>query len=134
MRKVLGVLAGIVAAMVTITLCEFLSHAIAPQAPAPMDDPAALATYVERMPDTLKGLVVLGWFLGALVGGFVALRITGWSRATWFVAGAIALGGVFNALQLPSPVWMQIATVLAPALGGALALHLPWQRRAASVA
>ncbi|UIJ45410.1 hypothetical protein LZK98_00115 [Sphingomonas cannabina] len=134
MRKLLGVIAGIVAAMLVIFVVEMIGHWIAPP-PASLDmtDKAALAVYVEGVPLALKLLVALAWFLGALVGGHIALRIAGWPPATWIVAVVIAAGGIANVIQLPSPVWMQAAAVLAPLLGGWAALHVPGWRKATAI-
>ncbi|MGK6318392.1 hypothetical protein [Sphingomonas sp. DT-204] len=135
MRKLLGVIAGIVTAMVVIFVVEMIGHRIAPP-PANLDmtDKAALSVYVEGVPFALELMVALAWFLGALAGGHVALRIAHWPPASWIVAVVIAAGGIANVIQLPSPLWMQAAAVLAPLLGGWAALHVPgWRKVAASI-
>ncbi|SOB80494.1 hypothetical protein SAMN06297144_1089 [Sphingomonas guangdongensis] len=124
MRKVLGTLAGVVVAVITITLVELIGHRVYP-APAGLDlTPEGVARYLESAPAGAMIAVVLGWFAGALLGGWTALAITRWSVAPWIIAGLIAAAGIYNATQIPAPLWMQVATVLAPALGGWLALHL----------
>jgi len=131
MRKFLGVVVGIVVAMLTITLVEFVGHAVYPPPPGlDLTTPEAMATYVTALPVGAMLFIVAAWFLGALVGGWTALRISGWAVATWIVAAVIAAGGIYNATQIPAPLWMQLSTVLAPALGGWAALHIRWRRAA----
>jgi hypothetical protein len=125
MRKVLGTLAGVVVAVITITLVELIGHRLYP-APAGLDlsTPEGVTRYLESAPAGAMIAVVLGWFAGALLGGWTALAITRWTVSPWIIAGLIAAGGIYNATQISAPLWMQLATVLAPALGGWLALHL----------
>ena len=128
MRKFLGVVCGIVVAMLTVALVEFIGHAVYPPPPGlDMMTPDGVAAYIATVPVTAMLFIVAAWFLGALAGGWVALRISGWAIAAWIVAGLIAVAGIFNATQIPSPLWMQLCTVLAPALGGWAALHIRWR-------
>ena len=125
MRKVLGTFAGILVAVITITVVELIGHHLYP-APAGLDlsTPEGVTRYLESAPAGAMIAVVLGWFGGALLGGWTALAIARWGVAPWIIAALIAAGGIYNATQIPAPLWMQVATVLAPALGGWLALHL----------
>jgi hypothetical protein len=45
--------------------------------------------------------------------------------AGWIIAGLILLGGVANIMMIPHPLWMQIAAVVAPLLGGWVVTRLP---------
>lgn len=124
-RKLLGIVAGVVIALVTITLVEFAGHAVfPPPAGQDMRDPAAVTAYLATAPVGAMLFVVAGWFAGALAGGLGAATIARWPAAAWIIAGLIALAGIYNATQIPAPLWMQAATVLAPALGGWTARHL----------
>ena len=130
MRKVLGVLAGVVVAVLTITVVELIGHSLYPTPPgADMHDPAVVAAYIAAAPTGALVSVVLGWFLGSTFGGWTALKLSHWSPASWIIATLIAAGGIYNATQIPAPLWMQIATVLAPALGAVAAHALPGWRR-----
>jgi hypothetical protein len=123
MRRIAGILAGAVAAVLVISLVEYVGHLAMPATVPAIGDSAALETYIAAMPPAMRALVVFGWFLGALTGGAVALTIARWTHAPWFVAGLVAIGGIVSAVQVPSPMWMQLASVLAPALGGWVAVH-----------
>jgi hypothetical protein len=129
MRTIIGMLAGIVVATLTISAVELVGHKAYP-VPTSVDmrDPAVVTSYIANAPAGALLTVVAGWFLGAAFGGWTARRLSHWPPAEWIVAGLIALGGIYSAAQIPAPVWMQVATVLAPALGG-LAAHLVSARR-----
>lgn len=130
MRKILGIIVGAIVAMILITIVERAGHAVFPPATdLDMSTAAGVARYIATSPSMASAAVVFGWFAGAAVGGWTALRISQWPLAGWTLAGVIAFAGIANATQIPAPLWMQLSTVLAPALGGWVALHLPgWQR------
>ena len=126
MRKVMGNLLGVIVAMLVITGVEGIGHAIDP--PPVMADTAAFAAYAARLSAGMLALIVFGYFLGALVGGWVATYVGRWRYAAWIVAVVIAIAGVANMLLVPQPLWMQVGTVLAPLVGGWVALHLGARR------
>ena len=130
MRKLCVILLGVATAMLTITLVELIGHYAYPvPAGANMRDPNIVAEYIATAPTGALAIVAVGWFLGAALGGWTALRIARWAPASWIIAALIAVGGIVNATQIPAPLWLQLATVLAPALGGFAAHLLPGWRR-----
>ena len=132
MRKFLGIVAGIVVAIVSITIVEMIGHQIfPPPVGLAMNDPAAVTTYITQAPTGAMLFIVAAWFCGALFGGWTAVTIGRWPTATWIIGALIAAGGIYNATQIPAPMWMQLSTALAPALGALAALHLPRARRIA---
>ncbi|URW75525.1 hypothetical protein M9980_13500 [Sphingomonas donggukensis] len=130
MRKFLGVVIGVVVAMLAITVVDLVGHQVYPPAPGlDMGDAASVARYIADLPMGASLFIVGAWFVGAFAGGWTALKISDWAVATWVVGALIACAGIFNATQIPAPLWMQLSTVLAPALGAWMALHVPGWRR-----
>lgn len=107
-RIVGGLAAGIGVFLLVLGAMEFLAHQIAPQTGS----------------GTLLAIVAAAYFLSALAGGYVAARISRRSWAAWAIAGLVVTGAVLSLFQFPHPLWMQIASVAAPLLGGALAARL----------
>jgi hypothetical protein len=71
------------------------------------------------VPTTAKVVMALGWFLATLIGGFIAVRVARWAPAVWVVAGLIVAACLYNGFTIPGvPLWMQVAGVIAPLLGG----------------
>ena len=126
MLRIIGaIVAGTVSAFAVIWLIEALGHVAFPL-PEDLDlrDPELAAQALPSIPLPAKLIVVFAWFAGALSGGFVAGRIAGGRWTPWLVAALVACGGIMTILMSPHPVWMQIAAVAAPLLGGLVASHL----------
>ncbi|WBH15194.1 hypothetical protein [Sphingomonas radiodurans] len=118
MRKVLGVIVGVVAAIATITVIELISHTLFPPPTGiDMNDPLQASRFVDLMSMPAKISVVAAWFLGAAVGAFAALNIARWSVAGWFVAATVVTGAISSFMMIPHPMWMQVAGILLPIAG-----------------
>src|SRR5262249_22209885 len=115
----LGIAAGIIVAFVTVAIAESIGHQIYPL-PESLDprDAAQIAAIMDDIPLGAKLVVILAWFLGALVGGYVANRIASRALAGWIVAAAVVLAGIANMLAIPHPIWMWAAGVLLPLAAG----------------
>jgi hypothetical protein len=122
LKRILGTLAGIVVAMLVVMAMDMLSHALFPESVAKSMDMAAIATALAAAPLAAKAIMAAGWFLATLIGGLVALRLSGWTPAAWIVAGLILAACLYNGFAIPGvPLWMQVAGVVGPLLGGWLA-------------
>ena len=127
-RMLLGAVAGLVSAVVTIMLIEFAGQQVYP--PPPGLDPgnsADMAKWVGMMPMGALLFIVAAWVLGAFEGGLVAALIAGRSRprvAALIPALMVMVGVVAMIVAMPAhPTWMAMAGLLLPlpaALAGAL--------------
>ena len=126
LRIILGIIAGVVLAFAVMMGLEMISFVVFPP-PAGLDpaDPEDLKRIVAAAPFAAKAWVVFGWFAAAVAGGWLARRLSRKDWAGWVIAGLIVVGGVFNFLNIPHPLWMQIAAVVAPLLGGWIVTRLP---------
>lgn len=122
LKLILAIAVGIVAAFVTIFVVEMVWHRFFPL-PAGVDfnDPAQLATMMERLPLSNKLAAVGAWFLGALAGAYVANRIALRALAGGIVAVAVVLAAYVNMAMIPHPGWMWTAGVLLPLAAGWIA-------------
>ena len=126
LRTILGIVAGVVVAFVVLMGLEMAGHAAMPP-PAGLDpaDPEDLKQMVASASTAAKAWVVFAWFAAVVAGGWVAGRLSRASWAGWVIAGLIVVGGIANIMMIPHPLWMQIAAVVAPLLGGWLVTRLP---------
>lgn len=125
MRKMLGVIVGVVVAMATITMVEMIGHLIFPPPPGTdMRDPAQVAQVVTSIPLPAKIWVTLAWFLGSLTGALAGVAVARWAAAAWIVAAVVIAGAIWSYTMIPHPLWMQAAGVLLPLLAGWIALRL----------
>ena len=126
LRTILGIVAGVVVAFVVLMGLEMAGHAAMPP-PAGLDpaDPEDLKQMVASASTAAKAWVVFAWFAAAVAGGWVARRLSRASWAGWVIAGLIVVGGIANIMMIPHPLWMLIAAVAVPLLGGWLVTRLP---------
>jgi hypothetical protein len=122
MRGLLGVAAGIVAAIVAIMAVGLVGGLFfSVEAPTdPMQNAEATASALGGAPMATKIVLILSWFAGGLAGAAAAKKVAGLSWPAWVVAGALALL-LASTFLIPLPVWMQIMAVIAPLLGGVVA-------------
>jgi len=137
-RTILAAVAGIVIAMLTITLVEWAGHQVYP--PPPGLNPMVtedMARIIGMQPLGALLFVVVAWVVGAFDGGLVAALISRGKRP-WIAALAPALmvmaGVVAMMVMMPShPTWMAVAGLLLPipaSLAGAFLAAATQQRRA----
>ena len=126
LRTILGIFAGVVLAFVVLMGLEMAGHAVMPPPPG-LDpaDPKDLKQMVASASMAAKVWVVFAWFAAVVAGGWAARRLSRKGWAGWVIAGLIVLGGVANIMMIPHPLWMQIAAVAAPLLGGWIVTRLP---------
>ena len=114
MRKIAGVVFGVVIAMAVVAGMDWFDHWLFPLAVANSQDMASIRAAIEAAPMAAKVLIVGGWFLGALIGGLVAVRVSAWQPSLWIVTGIFIAACLANVILVPHPLWMQIAGVVAP--------------------
>ena len=130
-RSIGAVIAGFVAASAVMMAIEWLNgHVLYPELgklAAAMTDREAIRALMASAPVGAFLVVLLGWALGSLLGGFVAAWI-GWyapARHALILGGLLTLAGVANNLMIPPPTWFWVVSVFvclpAAYLGGGLA-------------
>lgn len=115
LRRILGLVAGIIVAGLTVGVIESIGHLIWPPPPGTdISKPDQLKAIIETIPLPAKISVMVAWFLGTLAGAFTALKITRWPVAPWGVAGFVIAAGGWTMMQIPHPVWMVVGAVALP--------------------
>jgi hypothetical protein len=106
LRKIIGVLLGLVVALVLVNLSEMLVHRLYPPLPGTdMTDLDEIKKYVAALPVTALLVVLSGHLMGTLAGTFAAARV-GRSAVPGYVLGALLLAlGVPSAIMIPQPLW-----------------------------
>lgn len=110
-RIIGGVIAGIVVFITMLTVLELIAHQLFPGA--------------RSAPSTgVLAFVVAAYFLSALGGGIAAGRISRRHWTVWTIAVMVAAGAAYTLTTMAHPLWMQIASIAAPLLGGFAASRL----------
>lgn len=106
LRKIGGVLLGLLVAWLFVMLAEALAHRIyPPPAGTNMNDFNEVKKFVATLPASALALVLAGWLVGTLAGTFVAARV-GHGAGPGYVVGALLLcAGIANSIIIPQPVW-----------------------------
>lgn len=118
LRRVLGVAAGMVAAIIVIIIAQMMmSQFVDPLSPEIMQDKAKLREWVAAMPASANILLILGYIAGSFVGGFTAAKVANKGDGTLpaLMVGIALLGaGVVNFfVTMPgSPVWTIAASLI----------------------
>jgi len=118
LRKILGVVVGIVIAMAVTMGSQAGIHLLYPPPPGDYMDPSVRAAAMTQAPAISLVLVALGYGLAALIGGLVACMIArrrGWP--SWIIGGLLTLGTVMNIAMLPHPIWFGPLAIGLIALG-----------------
>lgn len=116
LRTILGVIAGLLAAMLLMFGVEALATALFPPPPGfDLRNEADLAKLVAIAPFGMKALVVFGWALASLAGGWIAAKIARHPRVAALLIGLLIIAGcLMNAAMIPHPLWMNALGVLLP--------------------
>ncbi|MBF6023770.1 hypothetical protein [Lysobacter niastensis] len=132
-RTILGMLAGVVVAVLVIMAIEMLGHHFYPP-PAGLDpmDPAneaAFAQFVANMPFGGKVMLLLAWVSGTFVGSLVAAKIARHQTAAALMVSLVVMSGVVGMIiKVPHPGWLSILGLLLPIPVALLAVRLVYRR------
>lgn len=126
MRATLAVIAGIIGGIAVMMAVSFIGSALFPivAPPAPGNEIERATAAFAHASTELQLFYVLAWFFGGLAAGAVAKWIAPSSRIAWVAVAVLTVLITANMFILPYPVWMEIATVVAPLLGGLTGNHL----------
>ena len=129
-RTLGGIAAGLGVAILTIILVEAVGNQFFPPPRGyDMNQASALSLPFETLV-----WPVIGWFLGALLGSWLALRVSGKQWTAWVVAGLVIAATIFNFALIKHPLWIIAAGLVAPILGSWIGQRLPRPSPSASAA
>jgi hypothetical protein len=123
-RRVIGVVVGTITALLVVGVVEAVGHRMFPPPPGlDLSNAADVGRLIETMSGSALSIVLASWFLGALIGGWVALRVSHWRVAPWIVCAVIIGGGIWSFVMIPHPLWMMAAGIVLPLLAAVLLLR-----------
>jgi hypothetical protein len=130
LRSVLGILLAFVVASAIMMAVEAANGKVfypeLGKAAQGVTDREVIRQLMATAPVGALLVVLVGWALGTLVGGFIAARIATRApgRHAIIFGGIIALAGIANNLMLPPPIWFWIAGLVVPMAAGFLVARL----------
>jgi len=114
LRRVAAVLVGLLVGFAIIFGVEWIGAKLFPLPPGtdPSNDESMRAAMAVLPVEALL-LVLVGWILSSLVGGWVAARIAGRTLQPAMIVGTILLAAaVASMLTISHPLWFWVAGVL----------------------
>jgi hypothetical protein len=125
MRKILGIIIGVVAALAIVAALSWVDDQFYPLTlDIDIADQETVAGIIAGKTMVDKLLWVAPWLFASFGGAWLALRISDWKWAGWIVSALILVIAVLGLFDLPQPLWMQVCAVVLPILGGWLAARL----------
>lgn len=128
-RTLGGIAAGLAAAIVIMMVTESIGNQIAPP---PTRIGVSDDTNVQALPFLTLLFPVLGWFFGALIGSWLAIRVSDERWTAWVIAACVLAATIFNFALALHPTWMMIAGLIVPLAGAWLAQRICAEKTAAS--
>jgi hypothetical protein len=127
---VLGVIAGIVAAGLIVTIAEMAGMKAYPPPPGlNPNNPEQMKEIIRLMPVAAMLFVLVGYTFGAYAGSAVAMLISRRNLIAGLIPAVLFLAATaFNLAILPSPVWFNVAAFVLELAAIALAI-LPLRRK-----
>lgn len=114
-RKIVGILFGIVGAFAVAMAMEKIGHSIWPPAKGVnFNDPAQVAAMMNAMPAMAFQWLLLGWSLALVAGTFIAKWIAKSAAAwTWITVATLFLAATAaNLLLIRHPQWFNVEAVV----------------------
>lgn len=124
MRTFLGILVGLVVALAVQACSDFVGNALYPTGIRDMFNREQVTEAFANRPLGALLINVAGYFLAALIGGWLARRISAQGWTVWVPAGLMALMALIIVFAYPLPAWTWFASLAAPLVGGLIARHL----------
>lgn len=115
LRRILAVLAGLIAGSICITGVENIGHYLyPPPAEVGTGDMNVLKVYASEAPFMALFFIILGYALAAVASGFTASKISKYGKpAAAVICGIIfLLMTIYMMVSLPTPIWFWILGIL----------------------
>lgn len=126
LRGFAAVMMGLIVAFGVTFGIELINSQIHPFPPGTdYRDPVARKAALANLPATALAGVLVGWFLAAVSGAWVATRIAkGDRRPAWVLGVLLVAAAVGNMLAIPHPVWYWVAALVLYPVGIGLGVRL----------
>ena len=107
LRSAVAALVGIVVAFGLIWLAQYAGSEFAPS-----EYDVATGDILIPLGSTVA--LIVGWFIGAFAGGWLAMRASGGTGAGWVVAGAVIGAAIYTAASFSDAWWIMALGVVVP--------------------
>jgi hypothetical protein len=120
-RTLGGVAAGVAIAIALMMLVEGLANMAFPPPRVDLNNPNAPAA----LPLANQLFPIFARFLATLLGGWIAIQLSGRDWTAWLVAASVLVGEMLDFLLGRHAAWVMAAGILAPIAAAWLSQKLP---------
>jgi hypothetical protein len=127
-RTFLGVLLGIITALIVQVAGDSVANLLYPARVSSMIDRDALAQALATRPAGALVVSLIGYFAAGYAGAWVARRISGVDWTGRVPPAVITILALVLVTNFDIALWAEIGWVVAPVIGGRLAIRTPARR------
>ena len=138
LRSIAAVVVGFIAASIVMMIVETINGRVLypelAKAAEGLKDPAQLGALFAKAPLGAMVMVIVGWILGGIAGGWTTARIVarGAIGHSLVLGGLLTLAGVANNLMIPKPLWFWVVSLIVLIPAAYLGARLGSKRQASS--
>lgn len=114
-RKILGLLAGIISAVIAISMLESFSSLVFPAPPEiDLTDEEVLKSFLERLPTSALYIVLFAHITCSFIGGAVVAAVTKGKAlgAAILIGVLLTAAALLNLTQFSHPIWFWVVDLL----------------------
>lgn len=127
-RKILGVVLGVIVAGIAVAAGEFALSAIWPMPQHGQPDAEAMKTFMAGVPLGMKLGLAAVYAAATFFGGIVAASVAKGRWAGWVVTTIMLMLTTANFVMLPHPIWLVALCLVGIAGAGWFATRHGWKR------
>jgi hypothetical protein len=134
-RTILAVIVGIAVGAVVVGVIQFVGVTLHPLPPGAENDPKIMQEHIAKLPTEAFVIVLAAWYVGTAVGAGVATWVNRFHHhgAGIVVVVFFVVAVLWQLVKIPSPGWFMAAGLLGTPVAGALGVWLFSRRREPAV-
>ncbi len=112
LRRILAIVAGLVAAMAIIFAIEAVGRALFPlPSGMALNDPESMRDRMDLIPVGALASILVAWTVGALAGSYSVGRLigTGGFMLAYIAGGVVLVWAAWMTMRMPHPIWFVAA-------------------------
>ena len=110
LRRILAVVAGLVAAMAITFAIEAVGRVLFPlPSGMALNDPESMRDRMDMIPLGALASILVAWTLGALAGAYSVGRLGG-AMLSYIAGAAVLVWAAWMTMRMPHPIWFVLAT------------------------
>jgi len=113
LRRILAIVAGLVAAMAVIFAIEAVGRVLFPlPSGIVLTDPQSMREQADMIPVGALASTLVAWTVGALAGAYSVGRLigTGGASLAYVAGGVVLVWAAIMTMRMPHPIWFVAAT------------------------